>query len=140
MTERKPDGQRLRRNVGDLLPWTDLPTEPDTEIPEVPEFSGLQPPGLAKWREWWSSPPATQWGTPEAGQVVRFCQLFDMWTTSKDKSLLTEMRHLETALGMTPKSRKELRWRIVDVDGEVVELNGKPTGKGPRLKVVDTAS
>ena len=134
----KDPAQRLRRNK-DTIDWVDLPADPELESRDIPQFAGLGEAGRDKWSTIWVTPMATQWGDAEEGQAVRYCQLVDIWTTTKETKVLAEMRHLEAALGLTPKARKELRWRIVD-GAEVVEMNGKPTGKGPRLKVVDTAS
>lgn len=56
--------------------------------------------------------------------MVRRAELEDAWGSTKDPKYLAEMRHLEAALGLTAKARKEMRWRIVDGDA-VVEQNGK---------------
>lgn len=141
MSERKENPVR-RNQPGERLPWVDLPVEGRAgPVPKVPNGSRLQAAGKALWKSIWSTPAATQWGESELPQAVLLCQLHDEWNQKRDKSVLTEARHLRTALGLTAKARNELRWRIVDGD-EVVEQNGKTReprgGKGDgRLRVVD---
>lgn len=140
MPERKDNPVR-RNNPSERLPWVDLPAAGRPgDAPKLPTGAGLRAAGKRLWKSVWSTPSATQWGEAEVPQAVLLCQLEDLWHQNRDQRLLTEMRHLRTALGLTAKARNELRWRIVDGD-EVVEQNGKSlrdpkAGKG-RLKVVD---
>jgi hypothetical protein len=68
--------------------------------------------------------------------ALRYCQLADMWTSDRDLKVVPEMRHCERELALTPKARKELRWRIVS-DGAVIEENGVTLAEPRRLRVVD---
>ena len=133
-----PQPNRQARPGRDL-PWTDLPSSgPVGPTPKPPTGAGLKAEGKRLWADYWSTPSATQWGIAEVHQVKRLCQLADRLTQKDDTRVLGEMRHLETALGLTAKSRKELRWRIVDGD-TVLEQNGKDTPAGDaraRLRVV----
>ncbi len=133
-----PSANRQARPGRDL-PWVDLPADGRTEpVPDVPAAFELRAPGSDLWADLWATPMATQWGVAETHQVARLCQLTDRLVRQDDTKVLAEMRHLETALGLTAKARKELRWRIV-ADGEIVEQNGGPTPAGRRrgLRVVD---
>lgn len=114
------------------LPWVELPAAGRSDIPRSPR--GLGEAGKQRWRDAWATPSATQWIEAEAiPQVRRLCQLEDLWSTSGDVRALGEMRHLESALGLTPKSRLSLRWRIVD---EVDEVQA-PAPPPRRLRVID---
>lgn len=120
------------------LPWTDLPVEGRAEWPDPPEHLGEH--GRDWWVRNWATPTATQWGDEDFDHAVRRAELQGMWRETKDAKLLTEMRHLDAALGLTAKARKELRWRIV-ADGEVVEENGRELSaaeRRQRLRVVDS--
>ncbi len=138
MSERKPDHQRIRRAEPEH-PWVDLPKAGRPgRVPALPKWAGLT--GRSKqWWDWaWKLPEATQWHEAEMATVVRRAELQSLWDESGDAKFLAEMRHLENALGMTAKSRRDLRWRIVDGD-TVVEENGRAT-KRPRrgnLRIVD---
>jgi len=138
MSPRKDNPVR-RNQPGERLPWVDLPVGgPAGSPPRVPAGSKLLAPGKALWKSIWSTPAASQWGESEIPQAVLLCQLHDEWNQKRDKAVLTEARHLRTALGLTAKSRNELRWRIVDGD-TVLEQNGKDTPAGDaraRLRVV----
>ena len=121
----KPDGQRARRNVSELA-WTDLPAVGRSgPVPKPPAGSGWSARGKAWWKDAWGTPSATQWGDRgDYWSAVRRAELEDAWGSTKDPKYLPEMRHLEAALGLTAKARKELRWRIV-AEGVVVEQNGE---------------
>lgn len=113
-------GRQLR--PGRDLPWVDLPVEGRAEWPDPPAH--LSGHGREWWNRNWASPAATQWGACEFDIAARRAELQDLWRESRNTRVLAEMRHLDTALGLTVKARKELRWRIVD-GVEVVEENGR---------------
>ncbi len=135
MSDRKPDHERVRR-ASPELPWVDLPAEGRATWPECPGH--LWEPGEAWWNRNWSTPAATQWGSEEHDLAVRRGELQDLWDRERDTKVLAEMRHLEAALGLTAKARKELRWRIVEA-GEVIEMNGQKLSNKKRFKIVGSA-
>jgi len=125
VSDRKPDGQRIRRNQPEIA-WTDLPSAGRPgPAPKIPAGAGWSARAKLWWKDAWGTPSATQWNDRgDYWSAVRRAELEDAWGSTKDPKYLAEMRHLETALGLTAKARKELRWRIVD--GEtVVEENGE---------------
>lgn len=131
----RPDGQRQARPGRDL-PWTDIENTPRPgKAPAVPKWATLTSSARVWWSWAWRLPVARQWGDSEMPMVVRRAQLEALWQETKDEKLLTEIRHLEAALGMTPKARKELRWRLVEPEA--------PAAAAPRsrsranLRVVD---
>lgn len=125
MSARKPDDQRIRRNQPDI-PWVDLPVEGRAGVvPKVPAGAGWSARAKAWWKDAWATPSASQWvDRGDFWSAVRRAELEDAWGSTKDPKYLTEMRHLDTTLGLTAKARKELRWRIVD-GGTIVEQNGE---------------
>lgn len=133
MSPRKDNPVR-RNQPGERLPWVDLPvTGREGPAPKVPTGSGLRTAGKRLWKSIWATPSATQWGEAEMPQAVLLCQLQDEWEQKRDQRLLTEMRHLRTALGLTAKARNELRWRIVDGD-RLLEQNGEPLVPAAELR------
>lgn len=133
MSERKPDGQRVRRASPEIA-WTDLPAGGRVgPPPSVPFGFELGQMGCLLWVRAWQSPEATQWGNAEAELLAARCQLEDQWHETRDVKLRTEMRHIDVALGRTAKARKELRWRVV---AEQVDESAGVAPRARRLKVV----
>lgn len=130
MTKRKSDPVRRNRPSD----WTDLPASGRADpAPDLPEGVELGRAGRAWWDRAWRTPAAAQWWDVDAYAVSRRAQLEDrLHAGDLAVSLFPELRYLEAQLGLTAKSRRELRWRIVDDDGE-----GEPRGKVRRLTVVD---
>lgn len=117
-----PDRQQ---RPGRDLPWTDIPAGPrEGRAPAAPKWAAFGPAAKQWWAWAWKLTVAKAWGEEEHATAARRAELEDKWKAG-DTKVLAEMRHCETALGMTPKARKELRWRIVDGD-TVVEQNGEP--------------
>lgn len=131
-----PKADPLRRNKRPDDFWTDLPESNDRATPKAPVGAGFDAAGKRLWAMYWSTPMSTQWQRAETQQVLRLCQLGQRWNSSGDLRLLPELRQLETALGLTPKSRRDLRWRLTAA-GCVVEENGEPLPEPRRLRVVD---
>lgn len=131
-----PKADPVRRNKRPDDFWTDLPASNPEPAPKPPVGASFDAHAKRVWSEYWSTPMSTQWGEPEARQAVRLCQLEQRWNASGDLRLLPEMRQLENALGLTPKARRDLRWRII-ADGSVVEENGVKLAEPRRLRVVD---
>ena len=116
-----PNEHRRRRNAP-TVEWIDLPAEGRTaRVPALPDHVTLAKRGRAWWKRAWKHPAATQWHLDDRSVVARRAELEDIWGETKDLRLLAEMRQAETLLGLNAKGRKEMRWRIVDAGGEVVE-------------------
>lgn len=120
------------------LPWIDLPKSGRKgRPPAVPGHVRLRKAGRAWWAMAWKTPEASQWGDADRLTAARRAELEDMWQETGEAKLLTEIRHLDTALGLTAKAKKELRWRIVD---DAADTKTSPTPKKrtrPALRVVD---
>ena len=126
MSARKPDGQRVRRGEPDI-PWTDIEPGPRKgRAPKPPGWAGLGVAGRAWWAWAWKLPVAKVWGEEDHPTAARRAELEDAWQSSRDSRVLAEMRHCETALGMTAKARKDLRWRFVDGAGVVERDRPEP--------------
>lgn len=122
------------------IPWTDLDPAPRTErAPGVPKWAVLSP--LAKqWWSWaWKLPVARLWGDAEVPQVVRRAQLEAEWQQNAPATILAEMRHLEAALLMTAKARKEARVRFAAPAADAPKTKGRPA-KDDRFRVIDGAA
>lgn len=134
----RPEGQRQARPGRDI-PWTDIEDAPRPgKAPAVPKWASLSSSARAWWAWAWKLPVARMWGDHELPMVVRRAQLEAVWQETRDEKLLTEIRHLEAALGLTAKARKELRWRLVKPEAAGGSRSGSASGRGRgRLRVVD---
>ena len=120
-----PSADRQNRPGRDLA-WTDLPASGRPgRAPALPKGVTLDAAGKAWWADAWKTPSATQWAdAAKARLVARRARVEDALADELSVGLLAVARHLEHMLGLTPKSRKELRWRVVASDGAVVEQAG----------------
>ena len=134
-----PSANRQPRPGRDL-PWIDLPKAGRKgRPPAVPAHVQIRKAGRAWWNMAWKTPESTQWGESDRLSAARRAELEDMWQETGDPKLLTEIRHLDTALGLTAKAKKELRWRIVDdaaTGGQTAPPEKKKRSRG-NLRVVD---
>jgi hypothetical protein len=80
----------------------------------------------------WSTPSAAGWSAGDLYAVARRARLEDR--SSPSAAVLTEMRQLDHALGLTPKGLAGLRWFVV-ADEPAPKAAPRPSSR--RLKVVD---
>jgi hypothetical protein len=136
----RPQSSDSRNRNGDKIELSNIPIGARVENPpEPPEGHGLDEEGRRRWDRCWSTAVATMWVDGDIDVVLRLCQVHQEWSESRGPvSLLSELRHLEMLLGLSPRSRRELRWRLVDGAG-VVEENGVrvASDRRGRLRVVD---
>ncbi len=129
------DSPDRQQRPGRDVPWTDLPhAGRQGKAPATPKHVTLREAGKSWWSLAWKTPEATQWGGSEKLLAGRRAELEDLWQDG-NLGLLAEMRHLESMLCMTPKARKEARWRIVG--GEQAKAVPRKRGKRPELRLVD---
>ncbi|WP_157965268.1 hypothetical protein [Euzebya rosea] len=96
----------------------DLPRGTD-EVPTLPRPNGR---GWLKatrdaWARWWRSPMAHEWDASDYYQLVSIAVLLDDWLRG-DLDSLKELRHWMQHYGLTPKSRRTLRWAMPDTGDE----------------------
>lgn len=137
----KPPEQRRRRNEPLRGEWVDLEPLAEPVLPEYDaewaEFTasrdldgnpievrrGVSP---KMWEAWRSSPVTSQYG-PE--DVAAACYLAEAFHSLSDASRLSMMDRL----GLTPKGKRDLRWRT---PAEVATVPGRRTAKVRKLRAV----
>jgi hypothetical protein len=143
-----PNPNRRRRNAPTIA-GTTLPAAGRQDVPPAPERLGE---AGRKWWEWaWRTPSAAAWSESELRAVERRAVLED-WLEDLDDELetpklsadrlLTQMLNLDDRLGLTPKSRAQLRWTIAapDLDDDGCEDRPPQHPSEPRrLRAVDPA-
>lgn len=114
---------------------TNAPTIPTTTLvrrrgraPRVPAHVTLGPAGRAWWRWAWSTPSASQWDeSADVVVVARRAMLEDrLADPDAGAALFGQATQLDDRLGLTPKARAQLRWRVAGeaVGVEVAESDG----------------
>lgn len=118
-----PKANRQRRNEPARGEWVDLPPL------DAPVLDTL-PPGEWReetrevWESWRNDPVTSQWTPADITYALDTIKLRDEGVERK----ASEVRLRMDALGLTPKGKKDLRWRVKG-DAEVVE---HPTKKRER--------
>jgi len=134
---RKPEGQRIRRN----LPTPKLPLDGyDGPIPEWPFGDPDTELHAILWDKLWRTPQAKVWVRMHIEDVIaRYVDVAvalrcEHKATVASAQLHAELRQLEDRLGRNPRAMKSLDWEIVDD-----EMSGSPMAPVSRirLKAVD---
>lgn len=129
----KPDSQRRRTNAP-TFDWVTLPAAGrQGPPPELPPLRPWTSDTLDAWARLWSSSPAVAWvqdGTTLHSWAVAHHEMTQAPETGRSvAALLAEMRAIEDRDGLSPKALLSLRWRIVDLEAEVVPIRTTaPTG------------
>ena len=98
----KSPGQRRRFNQPARSEWIDL----------EPLSKPVLPPGRGEWGEnakrawaaWRQDPVTTQWGPADVLFAMELCRLYDQLPAG-------EARLRADSLGLSPKGKRDLRWR-----------------------------
>ena len=105
----KAQGERRRRNAPARGEWVDL--EPLTEpvLPELPALADddWAPNTRAVWEAWRNDPVTVLWTPADVAFAMDTIVLHNVMTPST----ASEVRLRMDALGLTPKGKRDLRWR-----------------------------
>lgn len=127
----KDPGRRRRRNEPARGEWTEL--APLAE-PVLPELSPLDdedwsPGTRAMWDAWRVDPVTAQWSPADIAFAIDTIYLHQRMTPST----ANEIRLRMDALGLTPKGKRDLRWKIT---AETRQAEVKPMPQPRRLRAV----
>ena len=107
----KPAGQRRRRNVPLRGEWVDLEPLRKPVLPKAdPEWSVRAKEAWAAWR---ADPVTARYGPSDLFAVRELARLI-----SDDETAAAELRLRMDGLGLTPKGKRDLRWRLPEAGGE----------------------
>lgn len=121
----KDPAERRRRNKPERGEWVDLTPLEAPVLPEAdPEWS---PRVIRLWEAWRADPVSTQWGEADLAAVR---ELAEEWDCLKH----TEQRLRMDGFGLTPKGKRDLRWRTVNEVATIAAQAAPP--KVRRLRVV----
>lgn len=123
-----PKEARRRRNQPARGDWVELGPLEDPVVPDLPADVIWRGETRLAWAAWWSDPVSAQWSPADVAYAGDTIRLHNDWLRSQ----MGELRQRMDALGLTPKGKKDLRWRIVD---ETVRRE-EPASTVRRLKAV----
>ncbi len=119
----KDRNARRRHNTPAGGEWIDLlPLEQPVARPLPPrggegEWSQR---AQAHWDAWCRDPANTRWSSGDVAFAIDTLRLVDLFDRQPTGSLAGEIRLRMDTLGLTPKGKRNLRWRIAK-PGEAVE-------------------
>lgn len=127
----KPPGQRRNRTPPARGEWVDLEPLVEPVLPEADEgWSGRV---KRLWSAWRADPVSSQYGPADVAALWEFADEFD-------KLKPNEQRLRMDGFGLTPKGKRDLRWRT---PSEVATQSGGGVPKLAevrRLRAVDPAA
>ena len=124
-----PKEGRRRRNVPARGEWVDLAPLEQPVLAELPETEdGWRPETVAMFEAWRSDPVSALWSPADVAFAMDTLLLHNEMTASG----ASEIRLRMDSLGLTPKGKRDLRWRIVEVE----QAEEKPVKQERRLRAV----
>lgn len=124
MSGNGPAPKRNRQRHGTPLrgDWIDLPEVRAPLLPDVEGEWGHH--ATATWLAWQQDRATTQWGPAEIAFAIETLYLIDQLSRRTSATLAAEIRQRMDGLGLTPKGKRDLRWRVPEqTEAEVVELS-----------------
>lgn len=126
-----PAETRRRRNEPARGEWVDLAPLGAPVLPELPELSED---AREMWEAWRSDPVTAQWSIADVAYAKATIRMLDAGKTKP-----SEIRLRMDGLGLTPKGKRDLRWRV-PTDPAPAKARKSPkasTSRRARLSVVD---
>jgi hypothetical protein len=143
----KPAHLRRRRNTPAGGEWVDLPELEGPVLPELPELPGgnWSQYTLRMWAAWRADPVTSQYTPADVDYALATIRIADAYHRGGPASLLGELRLRMDGLGLTPKGKRNLRWRVADaadpIGGSGLErserLSRSMASRRRRLRAVD---
>src|SRR4051812_29602688 len=98
----KDPSQRRRYNQPARSEWVELKPLERPVLPHAGRGWGVN--ARRAWRAWSMDPVTTQWGPADVFAAQELCRLYDRLAPA-------EWRQRADALGLSPKGKRDLRWR-----------------------------
>lgn len=129
----KDASRRTNRHPPARGEWIDLPELREPVIPDLPADQDYTHHAEATWLAWQQDRATTQWGPSEIAFARETIYLIDSLHRKVSSVLAAEIRQRMDGLGLTPKGKRDLRWRVPEkTEAEVVDL---PTPEQRERKV-----
>src|SRR2546430_3352284 len=122
---------RRRRNVPAGGEWVDLHPLDEPVLQPLPrrEKGAWSARARETWETWRGDPATAQWTAADTHYALATLRLIDLNELEPRTSLASEIRLRLDGLGLTPKGKRNLRWRIAE-SAEVLQhsLGGSSAG------------
>jgi hypothetical protein len=124
--------QRRNRNVPRRGEWVDLAPLEKPVLPELPEGEWRERTRMA-WEAWRRDPVSAQWTPSDVDYAIDTIYLHHGMTPNS----ASEVRLRMDALGLTPKGKRDLRWRTAEPEPERAKgSSSSQSDRRARLTVV----
>lgn len=120
----KDASQRRRRNEPARGEWVDLEPLSTPVLPELPDGE-WSPITVMTWAAWRCDPVTAQWSPSDVAYALDTIRLYEQMTASS----ANEVRIRMDGLGLTPKGKRDLRWRIPPAADVVPIESARPERK-----------
>jgi hypothetical protein len=132
-----PADDRRRSNAPARGEWKDLDPLEVPVLPELPEIEdGWRADTFAAWTAWREDPVTSQYSPSDIAYALDTIRLHQAMTPTS----ANEIRLRMDALGLTPKGKRDLRWRIKEPGGGTAQPEPrhrkKSSARRGRLSVV----
>lgn len=145
----KDAAQRRRRNAPARGEWVDLPSVKKPILPTLKQIDGKRkwsPQLKMLWEHWRKDPATTQYGPAEIALAKHLAFVYDDLAQAYKLSTSSEVRLILDTLGLTPKGKRDNRWRIsadggVDQEGELdkTAANKRAAARRKKIRAVEPA-
>lgn len=129
----KDPSKRRNRSAPLRGEWVDLPELAKPILPELPEGEWSERTKNA-WQMWREDPATGQLTKAGIAAAIDAIYLYEEFVQGETK-LAAELRLRMDGLGLTPKGKRDLRWRTKQ-DAKVEELNQAKRKREPLVKIV----
>ena len=128
-----PKANRQRRNDPTRGEWVDLPPLERPILPELPAGEWSERTQTA-WAAWRKDPVTGQYSDADVQAAIDLAYTYEQWVREPSAAIAAEMRQRQDRLGLNPKGKRDLRWRVTE-PAEVVEITAPKRER--RLRAVE---
>jgi hypothetical protein len=117
----KDPAARRNRTPSARGEWVDLPPLERPVLPELAPSASARgrrwsPRTVAAWNAWRQDPATGQFGPAEIAAAVELAYVMEAHVRGEEKA--AEVRLRMDGLGLTPKGKRDLRWRVAEKPAE----------------------
>ena len=127
-----PKARRQRRGEPLRGEWVDLPPLEAPVLPALPKGKWSARTKKA-WAAWRADPVTSQYSVADIQAAIDLAYTYELWVKFPD-TYKAEMRQMQDRLGLNPKGKRDLRWRVSG-PAEVVDMPAPK--KQRRLRAVE---
>lgn len=118
----KPPEQRINRVKPKRGEWVDLEPLDKPVLPALPKRSPKTGSWSARsrsaWKAWRADPVTGEYSEADVQAALDLIFIYEDWVREGTAALAAEVRQRQDRLGLNPKGKRDLRWRIGQGDSE----------------------